>query len=272
MNFAHGKTVLVTGATDGIGKATAMALAHAGAKVVVHGRDRARAEATLHEIEATTGNRDCSIAIADFTSLAQVRALAADIRDEHPDLRVLINNAGIYSGRYHLSQDGFELTFAVNHLAPFLLTNLLLDMLIANAPARIVTVSSTLHRSAGLDLAIERGERRYDGHETYATSKLANVLFTFELAERLRGTGVTANCLHPGGVNTKLLRAGFGAGGMSPAEGARTSVYLATAPELENVTGKYFAREHEAEPDPRARDTALRRRFFELSAELAGLA
>lgn len=272
MNFAQGKVALITGATDGIGKATAAALAGKGAKVIIHGRDHLRAEKTVREIQGSAPGADPDFVLADFSSLSEVRALATTIKERHPDVRILINNAGIYSPHYRASEDGFELTFAVNHLAPFLLTLLLLGMLKANAPARIITVASMLHEGAKLDAQSPPSEPHYDGHAAYATSKLANVLFSFELAERLSGAGVTSNCVHPGGVNTKLSRAGFGSGGGSPQLGARTSVYLASSRQLQEVTGRYFSQERETEPDPRANDREFRKRFWRLSERLVGLA
>lgn len=272
MSFAQGKKVLITGSTDGIGKATALALAHAGATVIVHGRNPARAENAAQEIRAAVPGADVDFVAADFTSLEEVQALAGTIKSRHAGLRILINNAGVYSPRCQQSADGIELTLAVNHLAPFLLTTLVVDLLKAHAPARIITVASMLHEGASLRLERQCDDRSYDGHRAYATSKLANVLFSVELAQRLAGTGVTSNCLHPGGVNTKLLRAGFGAGGVPADEGARTSVYLGTAEELQDVTGRYFSRERETAPDPRAHDRELRNRFWQLSERLVGLA
>lgn len=260
-SFVEGKLVLVTGATDGIGKATALQLASLGARVIIHGRSSERAKAVREQIERETGNNKLGVAVADFSSLQEVRRLASELRTVHSELRVLINNAGIFSQRYALSHDGFEETFAINYLAPFLLTNLLVDRFMSNAPSRIVNVTSTLHRGASLNLNAD--EDTYDGHAAYGTSKLALALYSVELAERLRGRGVTVNCLHPGGVNTKLLRAGFGAYGISPESGAEVPVRVASGAEFEQITGKYFDRTGEARPDPRVEDKALRKELWD---------
>ncbi len=242
-----GKTVLVTGATDGIGRETARQLARSGFRVLVHGRSGQRVAAAVQYVADAAAQEPPQGFVADLSSLEQVRRLALEVLEAAPRLDVLINNAGIFSPTSELSHDGYELTLAVNHLAPFLLTNLLLDRLVASAPSRVVNVASGTHYSARLDFArlgagdSEGRRRRYDPHEAYAQSKLCNVLFTYALADRLRGTGVTANCLHPGVVATKLLRAGFGGGrGQHPLEGARTSVYLASAPEVAEVSGRFF--------------------------------
>ncbi len=190
-----------------------------------------------------------------------------------PRLDVLLHNAGVFMKELRLTVDGYETTFAVNHLAPFLLTHLLSGLLRQSAPARIVTVSSITHVNCPWDFDNLQGEKRYDGRNAYSLSKLANVLFTVEVAQRLHGSGVTATCLHPGVVATKLLRAGFG--GMSAAStdrGAETSVYLAVSPEVEGVTGKYFMNKREAEPSPLVRDVTIRTRLWELSERYTGIA
>jgi NAD(P)-dependent dehydrogenase (short-subunit alcohol dehydrogenase family) len=202
-----------------------------------------------------------------------VRQLAADIQARYDRLHVLVNNAGVILLKRQLTEDGLESTFAINHLAPFLLTHLLLDLLKMSAPARIVNVSSTVHYDGRIDFDNLQGERRYDGMDAYKVSKLGNVLFTFELAERLSDTGVTANCLHPGTVATKLLDTGWGwTNGLSSAQGAALSVYLASVPEVESVTGKYFERTTPSGASPKAADLKLRRKFWEVSAKLAGIA
>lgn len=262
--FARDKLALVTGATDGIGYATARALLERGTKVVVHGRNADKAREARERLARETGAEVLEPLVADFASLAAVRALAAAVRERYPALQILVNNAGVFSPRAAQTADGHALTWQVNYLAPFLLTQRLLDLLERNAPARIINVASTLHHGARLDLArVDQAS----AHEAYGTSKLAMVLFTAELAQRLRGSGVTVNSLHPGGVNTKLLRAGFGGGGMPVHEGARTSVHLADAVELDGVSGHYFAEGREAHADPRADDERLRRALWELSLE-----
>jgi NAD(P)-dependent dehydrogenase (short-subunit alcohol dehydrogenase family) len=269
----QGRTVLVTGATDGIGRETARELARRGARVIVHGRDSRRAEAARRDIRQSTGSDDVAAVTGDFTSLRQVRSLADEVRSLTDRLHVLVDNAGVYQARRHLTEDGLETTFQVNFLAPFVLTNLLLDLLLAGAPARVVVVSSAVHQRVGLDMEDLQGERRYDGYTAYGLSKLADLLFTYELAERLGGTEVTANALHPGAVSTKLLHAGFRAsGGLSPREGARTAVYLAASPDVQDVTGGYFVDERPASSSPTSYDRALRRRFWELGERLGGLA
>src|SRR4028119_830399 len=199
-----GKTVLITGATSGVGKATAMGLANMGARVVMVGRDRGRGEATVAEIKERSGNASAALMLADVFSQKEIRRLADDFEEVYPRLDVLINNAGVIRSERITTADGMEATFAVNHLAYFLLTNLLLDRLKAGAPSRIVNVASADHSNGTIDFDDLQGEKKYRGAKAYGQSKLANVLFTYELARRLEGTGVTANCLHPGVVGTNL--------------------------------------------------------------------
>ena len=268
-----GKVVLVTGATAGIGRQTAIQLARLGATVIVHGRTPERVAAAVADVRAAApAGVPVLSAVADLSSQLQVRELATQVLRLAPRLHVLLNNAGVVVRRRRLTPDGLEYTFAVDHLAPFLLTSLLLDRLRSSAPARVVTVSSIAHLYGRLDLNDLQGERRFRGRAAYAAAKLANVLFAFELAERLQGSGVTSNCLHPGAVNTKLLRHGwlvpFGA---SPSLGARTSVYLASAPEVEHVTGEYFHGRRQIAPSAAAYDSGLRRRLWDESVRLTGL-
>ena len=261
--------VLVTGATDGIGLETARQLAQKGARVIAHGRSQEK----LARLKAELGG-NAETARADFASLAEVRAMVKDLeaRGLAPD--VLVNNAGVYLSDREVSADGFEKTMAVNHLAPFLLTHLMLAGSSGAKLLRIVNVASQVHSGADLDLADLGGKRpaRYSGYGAYAASKLANVLFTVELAERLRGRGISANSLHPGVVGTKLLRHGFGmSGGASAAEGAKTSVFLASSPEVEGVTGRYFVRERESATSAAGRDRGLAKRLYEESAKLVSI-
>ncbi|HVE78591.1 MAG TPA: SDR family oxidoreductase, partial [Gemmatimonadaceae bacterium] len=261
------RVVLVTGATDGVGKETARELAARGAHILVHGRDPGTTERTAARI-AQAGARATPL-VADLASLGQVRRLADDVKAATPRLHVLVNNAGVYARERRLSEDGYELTFAVNHLAHFLLTLELMELLQASAPARVVTVSSMTHTQGRLDFADLMRAGRYDGYDAYATSKLANVLFTRALAARLAGTGVTANALHPGVVATKLLRAGFaGASGMGAREGAATSVYVATAPEVAEVSGGYFVSSRRARPAAVAASDALAEQLWAESERL----
>ncbi|MFN7134432.1 MAG: SDR family oxidoreductase, partial [Myxococcales bacterium] len=262
-------TMLVTCATDGIGRQTALELVRRGARVLVHGRDP---EKTARTAEALAKDGRAEPLVADLASLAQVRQLAREVEGRTGQLDVLLNNAGVFMNERRLTADGFETTFAVNHLAPFLLTNLLRPLLERTPGARVVTVSSVAHHRGQLDFGNLQGERRFDGYGAYALSKLANVLFTLELAERLAGSGVTANCLHPGVITTKLLKAGFGMSGAPVASGAATSVYLATSDEVRGVSGKYFADCQEAPLAPAAGDADARRRLWDESARLVGLA
>jgi NAD(P)-dependent dehydrogenase (short-subunit alcohol dehydrogenase family) len=218
-----GRTVLVTGSTDGIGKATALGLARMGAKVLLHGRDPEKGRRVHEEIARTTGIDQLDLFIADLASQRQVRRLAAEVVERHERLHVLINNAGTFEVERGLTEDGLETTFAVNYLAPFLLTQELLGLLEESSLSRIINGASIAHLNAKVDWNNLQGERWYDGFQAYALSKLGIVLFTFELAERLKATVVTANCLHPGVIKTKLLRAGFGDyPGSPPEKGART--------------------------------------------------
>ncbi len=251
-----GKTVLVTGGTGGIGKATALGLATLGARVAITGRDRARAQAAAADIRTATGNDAVDAYAADLSAQAEVRRLAADMLATYPRLDVLVNNVGGYWAHRHVTGDGLEHTFALNHLAPFLLTNLLWDRLLASAPARVITVSSGAQAMGRIDFDDLQGERNWSGQRAYNQSKLANVMFTYELARRLDGTGVTVNCVHPGVVQTnfgrqnqplawRLVISIVAPFMRSLEKGAETVVYLSSDPEVETVTGKYF---HDLKP------------------------
>jgi NAD(P)-dependent dehydrogenase (short-subunit alcohol dehydrogenase family) len=275
----NGKTCVVTGANAGIGKATALGLAKMGATVVMVCRSHERGEAALTEIRRESGNDSISLLIADLSSQASIRHLADNFLANYPTLHVLINNAGIIPRKRTVSADGFETQFAVNHLAYFLLSNLLFDRLKATAPARIVNVTSKVHDRASIDFDDLQSERAYRPSSVYARTKLANVLFTYELARRLDGTRVTANCLHPGPVATKLLRDYMPSAfrfltnivGVSPEKGAQTSLYLATSPEVEGVSGKYFINQKAVQSPKASYDNATARRLWEVSARLSGL-
>lgn len=281
----HGKVCLVTGATGGIGAVAARRLAALGATVVGVGRDPARCDAAAAAIRAATGNPRVEFLCADLSSQAAIRTLAAAFLARHAQLHVLLNNAGAYHFQRSTTADGIERTFALNHLGYFLLTQLLLDRLRASAPARIVNVASSAHRSAKLDLADVALTVGYRGWTAYANSKLANLLFTFELAPRLAGSGVTANAVHPGWVATRfaennmrgllaVLRPFYRlyqrCTAISPEQGADTLVWLASAPEVEGVTGKYFRERSEREPTATARDAQLARQLWELSERMVG--
>ncbi len=223
--------------------------------------------------DRSPGEGDTAVGlVADLSSLRQVRRLAAEVRAIAPRLDILINNAGVYMAERRLSEDGYELTFAVNHLAPFLLTNLLLERLEAAGHARVIALASVAHEAGCLDFDNLQGECSFDGYEAYALSKLVNVLFTYELAERLQGTGVTATCMHPGVIRTKLLKAGFpGARGADAERGAHKVVHLACSPELEDVTGCYFVNCRAVISAPVTYDRDLRGRLWAVSQELVGL-
>jgi NAD(P)-dependent dehydrogenase (short-subunit alcohol dehydrogenase family) len=264
--------ILITGSTDGIGRQCALELAKQGAAVIVHGRDATRARATTEEIKEKSGNDRVNFVAADFRSLAQVRQMAAQIVQEHSKLNILVNNAGTYERTRRLSEDGLEMTFAVNHLAPFLLTNLLLEILKRNAPAKIINVSSMAHQRARWDTSYLKGENHYDAYRTYAVSKLANLLFTYELAGRLEGTDIAVDALHPGVISTKLLRAGFGSfGGRDVHEGAARILHLINLSHDSSLSGKYFVDDTETNSSPQSRDPDLQKEFWSLSERLTGI-
>jgi NAD(P)-dependent dehydrogenase (short-subunit alcohol dehydrogenase family) len=274
----QGKVCLVTGATSGIGLVAARELARQGARVVLVGRSEERCASAVEKIQTQTGNRDVTALLADLSSQQQVRQLAQSFQTRYSRLDVLINNAGGIWLRRELTTDGLEMTFAVNHLAYFLFTALLLDRLKASGPARIINVSSAAHRRAKLDFNDLMGERGYRGWRAYCRSKLANLLFTYELARRLEGTGVTANALHPGWVATgfggnnrwrgRLLQLAARYFAIGPEEGARTIIYLAASPEVAGVSGKYFVEERAVPSSPASYDEAAAKRLWEVSEQL----
>jgi NAD(P)-dependent dehydrogenase (short-subunit alcohol dehydrogenase family) len=276
----EGKIVLITGGTSGIGKAAATALAAMGAEVVVTGRNRGRGEAALAEIRRASGSEKVSLMIADLAVQAEVRKLADNFRERHDRLDVLVNNAGLIQSKRKETPDGIELTLAVNHLAPFLLTNLLLDLLEKSAPSRVITVSSEARRHAEIDFDDLQSERRYRAFPVYGMTKKANILFTYELAERLEGTGVVANCVHPGGVNTNfgddnrspgiLLFRAFKPFMRTPEQGADTVIYLASSPEAAEMNGMYLTDREEVSP-AEPRDAAAQKRLWEVSTSLTNL-
>lgn len=276
-----GRTVLVTGGTSGIGKATALGLAAMGAHVAITGRDRERTEHAAREIRAAGGGH-VELFVADLSSQVEVRRLAGEVLRSLSRIDVLVNNVGGYWNTRHITADGLERTFALNHLAPFLLTGLLLDRLERSAPARIVTVSSGAQAMGRIDFDDLHGARSYSGSRAYDQSKLANVMFTYELARRLRGSAVTANSLHPGVVSTsfgaedpalvqRLLVPFLRPFMKSPAQGAATSIHLASAPDLDQVTGRYFADSAPARSSERSYDEAVAARLWQVSADLVGL-
>lgn len=275
-------TFLVSGATAGIGQATALELARSGATVVIVGRDHERCEAVSARIRQETGNPAAEYLLADLSSQAQIRGLARQFQEKYEHLDVLINNAGAFFLHRQVSVDGFEMTFALNHLNYFLLTSLLLETLQKSAPARIVNVASNNHRKQKLNFDDLQNTRRYNAFRAYGQSKLANVLFTYALARRLQGTGVTANALHPGFVSTHIWKhtdpwmqpvvsSAIRAMAKTPQEGAKTSIYLATSPEVEGMTGKYFTDGKPVASDPASYDEMAQERLWKLSLEMVGL-
>jgi NAD(P)-dependent dehydrogenase (short-subunit alcohol dehydrogenase family) len=278
-----GKTVVITGGNSGIGKETGVALARAGARVVITARNEARGEAAVADIRVRSGNQDVDVVLFDLGSLASTEAGASAINERCPRIDVLINNAGVVLSDRRETVDGFESTFAINHLGPFLLTQRLLDRVIASGPSRIVNVSSTAHRSARQGMTfddLQSTRRRYSSMQVYGESKLANILFTTELARRLRGTGTTANAGHPGTVATGYGRDGdthgfmtFGLNVIRPfilnaEKGARTSIYLASSPEVADISGAYFVKCKQRQPSKAAQDATAAARLWDISEEL----
>lgn len=278
----EGKYVLVTGATSGMGKVTVRRLAEEGATVVVAGRNAEKTQSAVQEIQKQVPNSDVRSLVADLTSLAQVRTLAQAYRDTYPRLDALIHNAGGMFGKRQLSGDGLEMTFALNHFAPFLLTNLLLDTLKASAPSRIVIVASAQHAGKQVPFEDMTHEKGYKPLQVYAESKLMAIMFTYALARRLQGTNVTANTLHPGVVATNF---GKDAGGMwpamftvlapfelSPEKGAQTALYLASSSQVADVSGEYFVKSKPARSSKESYDVAAQERLWTLSEQVIGLA
>jgi retinol dehydrogenase 12 len=276
-----GKTVLITGATGGIGFYTARALARAGANVLLHGRSAKRGDVAVDTIKQEVPGAEVTFLEADLNSLAEIRTLAADVLHLAPKLDVLINNAGVVQDRRSVTVDGFETTLAVNHLAPFYLTHLLLERMKASSPARIVTVASSAHQGMKIKFEDMNAELSYSGGIVYSRTKLANVLFALELARRLQGTSVTSNCVHPGAVRSGFANGESGMVGMtyklfgrfflSPEEGAKTSIYAASAPELASTTGQYFVKSKAVLPSRQARDPLVAKRLWEETEAMLGL-
>jgi len=297
----EGSTAIVTGASQGIGKASALGLARLGLDVVLVSRDPQRAETAVAELRAASGNPRVESLLADLSSQSSVRELAAQLLARPGRLAVLLNNAGVASPERMVTADGLEFQFAVNHLAPFLLTNLLQERLVNDGPGRVVTVASRVHERGTIDFDDLQGERDYTGARAYNQSKLANVLFTYELARRLDGTGVTANCLHPGVVSTNLnnyLGSGRAPSTSQPSLGMRmkramgrklaalkgrssevctadeacgTSVHLATSPDVEQISGAYFVNRRQAESSAASHDEGLAARLWQVSERLTGI-
>ncbi len=276
-----GRICLVTGATAGIGLATARALAQQGATVVGVGRNAGKGQETAARIRQETSNPAVEFLAADLSSQAEVRRVAAEFRAAHSRLDVLVNNVGAFFMQRRLSADGIEMTWALNYLGVYLLTHLLLDTLRASAPSRIVNVSSAMHQSAQLDLDDLQGEHKYSGMKAYGQSKLALVMLTYEWARRLEGTDVTVNALHPGFVATDMYRSSGGIVrlvapiiqwmAIGPEAGAETSIYLATSHEVAGITGKYFVKKQPARSAPASYDAAAAQHLLKISDEMVGL-
>jgi NAD(P)-dependent dehydrogenase (short-subunit alcohol dehydrogenase family) len=278
----QGKVCLVTGSSSGIGKVTARELANMGATVVMVCRNRAKGEAAQAEIKEESSNDQVDLIVADLSELSQIRRVANEFKQKYAQLHVLINNAGGVNNEHKVTTDGLEFTFATNYLAPFLLTQQLLDVLKASAPARIVNVSSMGHTLGTIDFADLQGARKYNAVKAYSQSKLAQISFTYELADQLKGTGVTVNALHPGAVNSNFNNGTKGflhvigtllyrIIGIDAEKGAQTTLYVATSPEVEGVSGKYFSQSKRGKETPssqRSYDVAIRRRLWEVSQEL----
>ena len=276
-----GQTVLITGGTSGIGKAAAVALAAMDANVVIVGRNQERGEAAVDEIRARSHNESVELLLADLSVQSEVRRLAEEFQERYDRLDVLANNAGLVQSKRTETPDGIETTLAINHLAPFLLTNLLLERLEQSAPSRVITVSSEAQRWGKMDFEDMQSRRKYRGFPVYGMTKLANIMFSYEFAERLNGAGVTATCLHPGSVGTNFGQNNRGPMALffrtfkpfmrSAEQGADTLVWLASSPEVDGVSGKYFSDRKEIEAQKVAYDRAARRRLWEISEELTGL-
>ncbi len=276
-----GKVCLITGATSGIGAVTARELARMGCSVVITARDQRKAEIAVDKLRAESGSIKIDGLVADLSSQDQVRNLAAEFMRQHNRLDVLINNAGAIYLRRYLSRDGIEMTFAVNHLAPFLLTNLLLEMVIDSTPARIINVASNSHEGQEIDFDDLESQRNYNFMRAYGRSKLANVMFTFELSRRISGSSVTANAVHPGLVGTNmganngwlvnLFLPLFRLISLSPEEGAETSIHLASSPEVEGMSGKYFIQKRAVPSSPSSLDKEKARQLWEVSTDMTGL-
>ena len=277
----NGKIVLITGATSGIGRVTAFGLARKGAMLILVGRNNEKLDRVANEIEVETGNNQIDKMLCDLTSMQSVRKLASEIRMKYKKLDVMINNAGEIINERRTTVDGFEYTLGLDHLSHFLLTMLLLDIIKASAPSRIINVSSMAHTFGHIDFDDFMSEKKYTAGKAYGQAKLANVLFTYELARRLQGTGVTVNCLHPGGVRTNFGKEMKGAWRIfiwigrpfliSAKKGAETSIYLASSPDVATISGKYFAKKKAKESSKESYDESVANRLFEVSAKLTGI-
>ncbi len=273
----HGKICMITGANSGIGKATALSIAEMGAVVIMICRDKNRGESAQKEIINETGNKSVDLLICDLTSQESIYKLVENFKKKYQKLHVLINNAGVVKTNRTLTIDGFETTFAVNYLAPFLLTNLLLDILKKSVPSRIVNVSSGIHKNGNINFDDLQAENKYRSYKAYGQSKLALILFTYELSKKIKGTGVTVNALHPGFTRTNIGRdysvfiRAFTKLSKNPKKGAETSIYLATSPEVEGITGKYFIKKQQTMSSKDSYNKELAKELWKVSLELTKL-
>ncbi len=274
------KICLITGASSGIGKETALVLAKAGFRVAILGRDKEKINTAGKEISEKTGNDRIEGYVCDLSSFDSIKRFVWDFSNRHKYLDVLVNNAGVLTKERQISKDGYEMHFAVNYLAPFLLTNLLLPLLKNGVPARVINVSSTMHTEGHIDFDDIESEKDFDGYRAYGNSKLALILFTKSLAKNLLGTGITVNALHPGWVKTELAFGAFSnklarllssARMITPQKGAATSIYLAVSPEVEKITGKYFVNCREAETSSESKDEKIAGRLWKKSIQIVGL-
>lgn len=263
------KIVLVTGSTDGIGKQTAVDLANMGAHVIVHGRNAEKTEQTVRQVKEQVSGGEVYGVTGDLASFNSIQKMSRELHDRFDRIDVLINNAGVFKKERLLSQDGIELTFAVNHLSYYLLTGMLLDLVRESDYARIVNVASQAHASK-LDFGNLQGEKFYEGYDAYSRSKLCNILFSYFLSDALANSGITVNVLHPGVISTKLLHAGFGAGGSQLTEGSKTSVYLASDPGLNETSGLYFSNQQSVRSARISYDRSVQRELWRVSGAMTG--
>lgn len=266
----NNKTILITGSTDGIGKQTALELAGLGATVIVHGRNELKAKAAAEELISKSENSNIDFFFADLSSLNDIRQMSGAIHEKYKQIDIMINNAGVYKNNRELSVDGFELTFAVNHLAYFLLTGLLLNLLKKSNSGRIINVASQAHASF-LDFENLQAEKSFDGYDAYSRSKLCNILFTYQIARKLTDSTITVNALHPGVINTKLLHNGWGSGGSAIGEGSETSVYLASSPDVKQISGQYFSNLKSTRSSLISYDLEIQNRLWDISESMTGL-
>ena len=270
MNLVKDKIILVTGSTDGIGKQTAIDLANLGAQVIIHGRNETKTLHTTEEVKFKSGNMNIEYVVGDLSSFDQIRSMSQDIHNRFQRIDVLINNAGVFKNEKELSKDGFEMTYTINHLAYFLLTGLLLGLIKNSDYARIINVASQAHATQ-LDFENLQGEKYYDRYDAYSRSKLCNIMFTYLLSQKLEGTGITANVLHPGVINTKLLHEGFGMGGSPLTQGSQTSIYLASSEEVAFESGKYFSNQRLTKSAEISYDSKVQDKLWDVSEKMTGV-